>query len=82
MTACHKHNLKPSLIQYIYPVSFKNAKRQTLEKRICPIENCRYAIKANMSDSSKVLKPVDILRDLNEIRDFDKPDSVSHYLNR
>jgi hypothetical protein len=55
MTACHKHNLKPSLIQYIYPVSFKNAKSQTLEKRICPIENCRYAIKADMSAISHLI---------------------------
>jgi hypothetical protein len=26
---CHKYNLKPSLIQYIYPISYKIAKRAT-----------------------------------------------------
>jgi len=27
--SCQKHNLKPSLVQYIYRISYKIAKRQT-----------------------------------------------------
>ena len=62
MISCHKYNLKPSLVQYIYPISYKIAKRQTPEKRICPIENYRCAIRAKMSDISQVFEVDDILR--------------------
>jgi hypothetical protein len=35
--SCHKHNLKPSLVQYIYRISYKIAKKSNPAKRICPI---------------------------------------------
>jgi len=56
------NNLKEVYTNCIYCKFYKKAKRQTLEKRISPIENCRYAIRAKMSDLSQVLRPVDILR--------------------
>ncbi|MGB2927720.1 MAG: hypothetical protein WBB70_02285, partial [Desulfobacterales bacterium] len=34
--SCHKYNLKPSLVQYIYPISYKIAKKANLRKGICP----------------------------------------------
>ncbi len=34
--SCHKYNLKPSLVQYIYPISYKNAKKANPVKWICP----------------------------------------------
>ena len=35
--SCHKHNLKPSLVQYIYRICYKNAKKANSRKMICPI---------------------------------------------
>ena len=36
--SCHKHNLKPILTDYIYLISYRNAKRQTLVKGFAFIE--------------------------------------------
>jgi hypothetical protein len=53
------------LIAYI--VKSIKIKKANHEKRICPIENCRYAIRAKMSDISKVFEVDDILRVLRDI---------------
>jgi hypothetical protein len=45
-------------ILYI-PKSTKNQKANPA-KRICPIENCRYSIRAKMSDISQVFEEDDI----------------------
>jgi hypothetical protein len=34
--SCHKHNLKPGLLQYIYPISYKNAKKGKSPKKDLP----------------------------------------------
>jgi len=49
-------------LRFIYRIPYKIAIKANPPKWICPIENCRYAIKAKMSDLSPVLRPVDILR--------------------
>ena len=33
-----KYNLKPSPVQYIYPISYKIAKKGKSPKKVCPIE--------------------------------------------
>ena len=47
-------------LKFIYRISYKIAKRQAPEKRICPIENCGYAIEIKMSDLSRVFRADDI----------------------
>jgi len=51
---CQSSKLENFHLKFIYRISYKIAKRQTLEKRISPIGNCRYAIKAKMSDRSEL----------------------------
>ncbi len=38
LTPCQSNNLKPSLVQYIYPISYKIAKKANPRKWICPIK--------------------------------------------
>ena len=54
------YNLKPSLVQYIYPISYKIAKKANPRKWNCPIENRRYAIRAKISDISQDFRVDDI----------------------
>jgi len=51
---CQSSKLENFHLKFIYRISYKIAKRQTLEKRISPIGNCRYAIRAKMSDRSEL----------------------------
>ena len=71
--SCHKYNLKPNLVQYIYPISYKIEKKANPRKKIYPIENCRYEIKAKMLAVSKVFRPIDILTVLLQITTATKP---------
>ena len=83
MVSCHKYNLKPSLVQYIYRISYKIAKKANPDKGFAPFENCRYAIRAKMSDISKVFESVEMLRYYQTIKGFDKLDFyevISMYL--
>jgi hypothetical protein len=51
-------------------------KGKPLKKRICPIENCRYEIKAKILAVSKVFRPVDILTILLQITALPKPENT------
>jgi len=44
----------------IIDISYKIAKKANTRKWICPIENCRFAIRAKMSDISQVFEADDI----------------------
>ena len=37
--SCHKHRSKHLNFNYIYRISYKNAKKASPEKRICPYKN-------------------------------------------
>ena len=37
--SCQKYNLKSSLVQYIHPISYQIAKRQTIEKDSTLLKN-------------------------------------------
>jgi hypothetical protein len=73
-TACHKYNLEPSLVQYIYRISYKIAKRQTPEFGPVIFENFRHQL-GELSDLSKVFRKADIPQFQQAIKGFDKPDS-------
>jgi hypothetical protein len=47
-------------LRFIYRISYKIAIKANPPKWLCPIENYRYAIKAKMSDISKVFEAADI----------------------
>jgi hypothetical protein len=52
--SCQSIKLENFHLRFIYRISYKIAKKANPPKWICPIENCRYAIKAKMSDISAV----------------------------
>jgi hypothetical protein len=37
--SCHKHRFKHIIFNYIYLISYKNAKKVNSRKRICPYKN-------------------------------------------
>jgi hypothetical protein len=59
-TSCQSSKLENFHLKFIYRISYKIAKRQAPEKRICPIENCRYAIEIKMSDILQIFEVIDI----------------------
>ena len=59
--SCQSSKLENFHLKFIYRISYKIAKRQAPEKRICPIENCRYAIEIKMSDLLQVYEADDII---------------------
>jgi len=70
--SCQNHGFKHFNLKCIYPISYEIAKRQTPEKRICPIDNCTYAIRAKMSDISQIFEMDDI---------FTRKDAISGILS-
>ena len=51
--SCHKHNLKPNLVQYIYLISFKIAKKGKPEKKDLPL------LKNDITGSEPTIKILD-----------------------
>jgi hypothetical protein len=72
--------LKHLTFHYIYPIFYKIAKKANPRKKIYPIENCRYEIKAKMLAVSKAFRPVDILTVLLQITTATKPPIRVRYL--
>ena len=60
--SCQSSKFENFHLRFIYRISHHIAIKANPPKWICPIENCRYAIKAKMSDLSQVLEVDDILR--------------------
>ena len=54
--SCHKYNQKPSLVQYIYPISYKIAKKGVPPKKDLPFLKVadRQSGPRSKSDISKV----------------------------
>jgi len=57
---CQKFRFKNLNLNCIYRIFYKIAKRQIPAKKIRPIENCIYAIRAKMSDIFQVFEVIDI----------------------
>jgi len=56
----HNRLFHSVLLSSIYPIPYKISKKAPPRKWDCPIENCWYAIRAKMSDLSKVFEMNDI----------------------
>ena len=65
--SCQNKNLEATYPEYIYRKIQEKSKGQTLLNGFALIENCRYAIRAKMSDISQVFEGDDIFTSMDAI---------------